>query len=82
MVAVSRVRPLGELGRTRLFTRRERRRRASAVVVALLGLVLAAWVAAAIVAWVGGEGLDWPAVRLRPVLTGGSGGLLGLPRAD
>ncbi|MGH3709282.1 MAG: type IV secretory system conjugative DNA transfer family protein [Pseudonocardiaceae bacterium] len=72
-----------ELGRTRLSTLRERRRRLATVLVALLGVVGSAWVAAALVSWVAGSGFTFPSVGFRPVVTGGGegGGLLGLPHA-
>ncbi|MGH3683469.1 MAG: type IV secretory system conjugative DNA transfer family protein [Pseudonocardiaceae bacterium] len=72
-----------ELGRTRLSTLRERRRRLATVLVAVLGVVGSAWVAAALVSWVAGSGFTFPSAGFRPVVTGGGdgGGLLGLPHA-
>lgn len=72
-----------ELGRTRLYTRRERRRRLAAILLGLLGAVLAAWMAAAVMSRLSAGAVTWPSIHLRPVLTGdGNGGLLGLPHAD
>lgn len=77
------VAPRTELGRTRLYTRRERRRRLAAILVGLLGAVLAAWMAAAVVSRLSAGIVSWPSIHLRPVLTGdGNGGLLGLPHAE
>jgi hypothetical protein len=77
------VAPRTELGRTRLYTRRERRRRLAAILLGLMGAVLAAWVAAAVVSWLSAGAVLWPSVHLRPVLTGdGNGGLLGLPHGE
>jgi TraM recognition site of TraD and TraG len=74
---------ISELGRTRLFTRRERRRRLAAVLVALAGAVIAAWIGAAIVSWLASGDPSWPTLRLRSPLTrSGDGGILGLPRGD
>lgn len=79
---------LSELGRTRLYTRRERRRRLTAVTLALLGAAAALWVAAALVATLSGADTTWPTLRFRPMATSSSatseegGGLLGLPHAD
>src|SRR5439155_12155646 len=63
------VAPRTELGRTRLYTRRERRRRLAAILVGLLGAVLAAWAAARLVSWLSTGTASWPSVHLRPVLT-------------
>src|SRR5581483_4393855 len=47
---------------------------------ALLGAVLCAWIGAAVVSWVSGNGFTFPTLRFRSFVTGdGSGGLLGLP---
>lgn len=61
---------LAEAGRTRLYTRRERRRLATAVLVALLGAVAAAYLAATAAAWWSGNGLRPPHVSLRPTWSG------------
>lgn len=72
-----------ELGRTRLYTRRERRRRATAIALGLLGAVVAAWVGTGLVSWLSTGAVSWPAIHLRPVMTGQrDGGLAGLPHAD
>lgn len=68
-------------GRTRLDTRRDRLRRHAAAVLALAGLLAAAWVTSAVAALLSGHGLTFPAVHLRSPVTDGGGGLLGLPRA-
>lgn len=70
-----------ELGRTRLYTKRERRRLLGAAGVALVGAVLAAWLGAALVSWLHGTGFTFPVLHVRPVVTGGTGdgGVLGLP---
>jgi hypothetical protein len=83
-MAVRTMSPLSELGRSRLYTRRERRRRLGAVLLAVLGALVAVWVAAAVVAWVSTGDLAWPSLGFRSPLTGGSGhgGWLGLPGAD
>lgn len=70
-----------ELGRTRLDTRRQRARRVTGIGVGLVGAVITAWVAAAVVAWLSGAGWQWPQILLRPMVTGDSGGLLGLPQS-
>lgn len=67
-----------ELGRTRLYTLRERRRRLGALLLALGGAVLSAWIAAGLVSWVSGNGMVFPSLGFRPITSGG-GGLLGLP---
>lgn len=68
-----------EVGRTRLYTRRERARRTTAIAAALLGVLVTAWVAAAAASWLGGGGWQFPQLGLRPLVQSGSGGLLGLP---
>lgn len=70
---------LTELGRTRLDTRRQRARRGLAVAMSLLGGLLAAWIAAAVVSWLSGSGWQFPRLGLRSPVAAGSGGLLGLP---
>lgn len=70
-----------EHGRTRLDTARDRARRQAAGVLALLGALAAIWVAAALAALLTGHGFTWPVLHLRPPVTGGNGGLLGLPHA-
>lgn len=70
---------VAELGRTRLDTRREKARRTAVGALAGLGVVLAAWLAAPVAAWLTGSGWTWPALGVQPLTTGGSGGLLGLP---
>jgi hypothetical protein len=75
--------PRAELGRTRLYTRRERRRRLAAILLGLLGAVLAAWIAAGLVSGLSPGAVSWPSIHLRPILTGdGNGGLLGLPHVE
>lgn len=76
--------PLFDLGRTRLDTRRERRRRVASTALALAGGAGAAWVAAAIIGWLSSGELTWPSLRWQPLLSGGEGGggVLGLPRVD
>ncbi|TQM01668.1 type IV secretory system conjugative DNA transfer family protein [Pseudonocardia kunmingensis] len=69
------------LGRTRLYTRWERRRRLTAAATAMLGAAAAVWVAAGILTWLSGRGFTLPHIHLRPVASGGDGGLLGLPRS-
>lgn len=59
----------GELGRTRLYTIRELRRRAAAAVLALLGAAVTIWVAVAAVSWVDGDGWQWPSLGMRPLLS-------------
>lgn len=74
---------MAELGRTRLYTRRERRRRLAALTLAVLGAGAAVWIAAAVVAGLSGADATWPSIGFRPIVTGGEGrGLLGLPHAD
>ena len=74
------MRGTNEVGRTRLYTRRERRHRHIAAALAVLGALLAAWVGAAVAAWATGHGWAWPQLDLRPPVTQGQGGgLLGLP---
>jgi hypothetical protein len=75
------VSQVSELGRTKLYTMRERRRRLGGIVVALVGAVLCAWLAAALVSFVSGDGFAFPRLGVRPITTGGGpgGGLLGLP---
>lgn len=70
-----------EHGRTRLDTQRDRARRQAAGLLAMLGLAASLWCAAAIAALLTGHGFTWPDLHLRPPVTGGSGGLLGLPKA-
>lgn len=70
-----------EHGRTRLDTQRDRARRQAAGLLALLGAAAAIWCAAALAALLTGHGFTWPALHFRSPVTGGSGGLLGLPQA-
>lgn len=70
-------------GRTHLDTRRERRRRVAGLLLALVGAVSAAWLAAGVVAWLSIGDMSWPSLHFRPPVTGdGQGGLLGLPRIE
>ncbi|WP_436501801.1 type IV secretory system conjugative DNA transfer family protein [Actinokineospora sp. HUAS TT18] len=62
----------GELGRTRLYTIRQLRRRAAAVATALIGAVTALTCAIAAVSWMAGNGWRWPSITIRPVLPNGS----------
>ncbi|CRK59271.1 Putative traG-family protein [Alloactinosynnema sp. L-07] len=62
----------GELGRTRLYTIRELRRRAAAAAIALIGAVGALTCAIAAVSWMAGGGWRWPSFTSRPLLPQGS----------
>lgn len=76
--------PRVQLGRNRLLTRRERLRAQLGVLLALLGAALATWLAGGVVAYVSGLGWTPPALHVRSILTGQSGGsgLLGLYRSS
>lgn len=67
---------VAEAGRTRLSTRRQRRRIRFAVLLALLGGIAAVAVGAAAAAWLNGS-WQWPTLETRSFRDGG-GGLLGL----
>jgi hypothetical protein len=80
-VSVSHV---SELGRTRLLTRRERRRRLGAIAVAVAGAILSAWVSAALVSLVSGDGLTFPRLGSQSLMAGADTGtgLLSLPTGN
>ena len=67
---------VAEAGRTRLSTRRQRRRIRFAVLLALLGGIAAVAVGAAAAAWLNGA-WQWPTLETRSFRDGG-GGLFGL----
>ena len=56
---------ISEAGRTRLYTRRQRRRIRFGVFVALVGAVGAVAVGAAAAPWLTGDGWQWPALETR-----------------
>ena len=67
---------ISEAGRTRLYTRRQRRRIRFALLLALLGGIAAVAVGAAAAAWLHGA-WQWPTLETRSIRDGG-GGLLDL----
>src|SRR5690349_6321204 len=67
---------IAEAGRTRLYTRRQRRRIRFAVFLALVGGIGATAVGTGIASWLTG-GWQWPALETRSIREDGSG-LLGL----
>jgi|GEM_PF-1899986 len=67
---------ISEAGRTRLYTRRQRRRIRFALLLALLGGTAAVAVGAAAASWLRGAG-QWPTLETRSIRDGG-GGLLAL----
>ncbi|MFC4859194.1 type IV secretory system conjugative DNA transfer family protein [Actinophytocola glycyrrhizae] len=72
-----------EQGRTRLDTRRERRRRVAVLLLAVVGAASTAWLAAGVVTWLFTGDMAWPSLQFRRLVTGDrQGGLLGLPRVE
>lgn len=69
-----------QLGRTRIYTRRQRWALSLLFLWALFGILLAAMISAAAWSWITGDGWALPQFTLRsPFTTSGHGGLLGLP---
>ena len=62
---------ISEAGRTRLYTRRQRRRIRFGLFVALVGAVGAGAVGAAAASWLTGDGWQWPALETRSFREGG-----------
>ena len=62
---------ISEAGRTRLYTRRQRRRIRFGLFVALVGAVGAVAVGVAAASWLTGDGWQWPALETRSFREGG-----------
>lgn len=62
---------ISEAGRTRLYTRRQRRRIRFGLFVALVGAAAAGAVGAAAASWLIGDGWQWPALETRSFREGG-----------
>ena len=62
---------ISESGRTRLYTRRQRRRIRFGLFVALIGAIGAGAVGVAAASWLTGDGWQWPALQTRPFIEGG-----------
>ena len=62
---------ISEAGRTRLYTRRQRRRIRFGLFIAIVGAVGAGAAGAAAASWLTGEGWQWPALETRSFREGG-----------
>lgn len=68
------VSEVGQLGVTKLRTRREARFRAAAAVLFLVGVLGAAWIGSGVLTLITDHQWRWPSVELRPMLAGAADG--------